>query len=112
MLFKYFENRLYYDNDAYSAINVSEENDIENSDKDDIIYKNLEKELETLIFDNSSPSIIENKCNYQKNKRNHNKKRIKKMKNYNIKKGDWQCMNCFNINFHFRTKCNICQIPK
>ena len=61
MLFKYFENMLYYDNDAYSDIDISEENNMEISDKDDIIYKNLEKELESLIFDNSSPSIIENK---------------------------------------------------
>ena len=40
-----------------------------------------------------------------------NKKR-KKMKNYNRRRGDWQCENCRNINFHFRTVCNICQKSK
>ena len=40
-----------------------------------------------------------------------NKKR-KKMKNYNRRRGDWQCENCGNINFHFRTVCNICQKSK
>lgn len=40
------------------------------------------------------------------------KRKIKKMKNYNIRKGDWQCNNCNNINFHFRTVCNICKNSK
>ena len=40
------------------------------------------------------------------------KKKIKKMKNYNIRKGDWQCKHCYNINFHFRIICNICHKVK
>ena len=43
---------------------------------------------------------------------NNKKRKIKKMKNYNKRKGDWQCKNCGNINFHFRTICNICDRNK
>ena len=112
MMFEFFNNQLYdYQYDFCQDMNILEENDMENSDKDDAIYNNLEKELESLIDDNSLPSqsMLDNNYNYRKNKRNNNKKKIKKMKNYNIKKGDWQCINCLNINFHFRTVCNICK---
>ena len=51
--------------------------------------------------------------NDKKNNNIHNKKKkIKKMKNYNIRKGDWQCKNCNNINFHFRIICNVCHKNK
>ena len=45
------------------------------------------------------------------NKKTKNNKRFKKknkLKSYNIRKGDWLCPVCNNINFHFRSICNIC----
>ena len=29
-----------------------------------------------------------------------------------LRKGDWKCMNCYNINFGFRKCCNRCMFPK
>lgn len=29
-----------------------------------------------------------------------------------LRKGDWKCMNCYNINFGFRKCCNRCLFPK
>ena len=52
-----------------------------------------------------------NKYEINKNKIK-KKKKINKLKNYNIKKGDWLCPKCNNINFSFRVKCNICGINK
>ena len=47
--------------------------------------------------------------NNTKDKTNNNKKKkINKLKNYNIRKGDWLCNFCNNINFSFRIKCNLC----
>ena len=46
------------------------------------------------------------------------KERNKKGSNNSIKKpfvlrkGDWKCMNCYNINFGFRKCCNRCMFPK
>ena len=73
MMFEYFNNRLYdYHYDFCQDMNMIEENDIKNSDKDDAIYNNLEKELVSLIDDNSLPSqsMLDNNYNYRKNKRN------------------------------------------
>ena len=75
------------------------EHDIENTLINDII-KSLLDEMDNL----ESPYQYINNNNIIKNK----KKKIKKMKSYNIRKGDWQCNYCHNINFHFRTKCNVC----
>ena len=30
-------------------------------------------------------------------------------KNFKERKGDWICLNCNNLNFAFRTQCNICK---
>jgi hypothetical protein len=40
------------------------------------------------------------------------KKKNKKKKNFNVKKGDWVCYDCKNINFSFRDKCNRCKLNK
>ena len=44
-----------------------------------------------------------NKCEKMKNK---------KKKNFVMKKGDWICYNCKNLNFAFRDKCNKCKLNK
>jgi len=67
---------------------------------------------ENIIDENNNP-FSENKRNINNKKRkNKKKKKIKKLKNYNIRKGDWLCPDCNNINFHFRTICNICKRNK
>ena len=49
------------------------------------------------------------------NKKRKGKKKNKKnnkLKKYNNRKGDWLCPFCNNINFSFRTVCNVCGINK
>ncbi len=85
------------------------EQDIDNVLVNDIITPFL-KELDNL---ESPYKYINKKLIMNDNDIINNKKRkIKKMKNYNKRKGDWQCKNCGNINFHFRTICNICDRNK
>ena len=52
---------------------------------DYILYKNLNK---ISIYDNIN--------------------KIDKKKSFQERKGDWVCLLCINLNFAFRTKCNIC----
>lgn len=41
------------------------------------------------------------------------KEKMKKgSKQFVIRKGDWKCKNCFNINYGFRKNCNHCSMPK
>ena len=86
---------------------------------DNIEINDKEKEQQNLdikdinnkiIIDQIEPFIkVTDDIKQNNNAKINNKKRkIKKMKNYNIRKGDWQCKHCFNINFHFRKICNIC----
>ena len=71
------------------------------------------KERNEHIIDKNNNSFFRNKRNINNKKRNKRKKGgIKKLKNYNIRKGDWLCPDCNNINFHFRTICNICKRNK
>ena len=101
-------------------------------DKNDINENELEKKLENLNEEDNNDKIILDKIkpflneidnmeeprqlksneNINNDKIKYNvknkRKKNKKMKNYNYRKGDWQCKNCNNINFHFRIICNIC----
>ena len=65
-------------------------------------YNLVPKEIYQDIFDHAK---IKSKRNKKKNKKN-------RLKNYNIRKGDWLCPFCNNINFSFRTECNLCGIKK
>ena len=40
------------------------------------------------------------------------KKKNKKKKKIKIQKSDWLCLNCKNLNYGFRKKCNRCQIER
>lgn len=54
---------------------------------------------------------IKNNNYFNKKTKTKNNKRVKKknkLKSYNVRKGDWLCPQCNNINFHFRSICNIC----
>jgi hypothetical protein len=59
-----------------------------------------------------------NKLTTQKNKNINNcnneckKMKNKKKINFTVKKDDWVCYDCKNINFSFRDKCNRCQLNK
>ena len=115
-MFKYFNSKLYGNNyDQYIDNNEQEINDFQNPD-DRVLDDNIIKQLESFLDLKDNEESFNSKIifyNSRINKTKNNKKRkIKKMKNYNIKKGDWQCKNCYNINFHFRTKCNICNESK
>ena len=100
-----------------------DENDVESNfsnDKDNNFdikesFINLDflndDELNEEIGNNENKKGENNKYEINKNKIK-KKKKINKLKNYNIKKGDWLCPKCNNINFSFRVKCNICGINK
>ena len=105
-MFKYFGSKLYlkeYDNYFPNDIETNDnEKKQQTLNKEDTNDKTIIDQIEPLLYeiDNIDAS------------NQFKKKKIKKMKNYNIRKGDWQCKYCFNINFHFRTICNICNKNK
>ena len=106
-----FNSALYPNIENDYKINESDE-DSNNNDNDikDSEFFNID------FFNNNEKvnSIKEEKNNINEkiNKKGKKKKKINKLKNYNIKKGDWLCPICNNINFAFRTVCNICGINK
>ena len=62
-----------------------------------------------LVSSNSKNiSYIKNKIN----KNDKNKGNKKKKKNFCVKKGDWTCYICKNLNFSFRHVCNRCKLSK
>ena len=132
-----FNSKLFFDLDNKSndidtskSDNSSELNDIENNNNNDYFLSNdLLKQLDSIspiveeendnstldILNNSSfaPININNSQNnyilykYYKNDSSiyYNKS---KRKIFQERKGDWICQLCNNLNFAFRTKCNIC----
>ena len=105
-MFSYIDSIPYipnYDNYSQNNIGINEKEQIE---------LNKEDPNDKICLD-IIDSFLEEINNIEYTENNIKKKRkIKKMKNYNIRKGDWQCKNCKNINFHFRTICNICHSNK
>ena len=85
-------------------------------DKTERFYESLEKFIINSILDDGKDEIANHiemkKTSRKNNKRCKRKKKINKLKNYNKRKGDWLCPKCNNINFSFRTICNICNITK
>ena len=64
---------------------------------------------------NSMPFFPKEGSKYNsKNRINNECKKInnKKKRNFVMKKGDWICYNCKNLNFAFRDKCNKCKLNK
>ena len=90
------------ENDEYSNNN---DNDLKDSEFFNIDFFNNNEKINSIKEE-------KNNINEKINKKGKKKKKINKLKNYNIKKGDWLCPKCNNINFAFRTVCNICGINK
>ena len=104
-------------NDGYKLNDPGFENksEEESSEKDDSDFEEeFMKYNNYLNNDNFDYMKIENNYtnNNTKTNKKKKKKKIKKLKSYNIRKGDWLCPKCNNINFSFRIKCNICGINK
>ena len=101
-MFKYFDSKLYlkeYDNYSLNDIKTNDnEKKQPTLNKEDTNDKTIIDQIEPLLNEIDNIDV----SNQFK------KKKIKKMKNYNIRKGDWQCKYCYNNNFHFRIICNIC----
>ena len=105
-LFPYIEKDYKIDETAGdSNINDINDNDLKDSENFNIDFFNNNEKVN---------AINEEKININEknNKKGKKKKKINKLKNYNKKKGDWLCPKCNNINFAFRTACNICGINK
>lgn len=75
---------------------------IEYEEKTENVNENKQKKKQT----EQRMSKNKNEANRKKNSSNHSKKP------FILRKGDWKCMNCFNINFGFREYCNRCMYPK
>ena len=121
MTFKLFNSKLYWFDNYQNEDNImteefkqlhfrQEENIVDNI----FIISQIESLLDEKNKIDSSVCTVDNTNHFICKRYNcKNKKRKKpKMKKYNYKKGDWQCKNCFNINFHFRTECNKCKRMK
>lgn len=110
---------------------MSKENNIIGSSKDIKYYLNRNL-LDAINNDsiNEPKSISYNICGKNKRKKlyNRNSKNNKKKNNnnvrkehkvfeinerqYEIRRGDWFCQYCYNLNFAFRTQCNRCNNSK
>ena len=55
--------------------------------------------------------VLYKKKGYKKEERKVRRKK-KYKKQFNEREGDWFCSQCKNINFSFRTHCNICKMSK
>ena len=100
-----------YFNQEFFPSKLNEYNIIENNER------TTESETfinELMIEDNYKNCLLKEDSvhkNISNNKKKHKKrKKINKLKNYNIRKGDWLCPNCNNINFSFRLICNKCKV--
>lgn len=77
----------------------------------DLLEQNFsEKEYEfVLVKKKTSESKFPKKTKFEK--LNTGKKK-KYKRQFNEREGDWFCSQCRNINFSFRTRCNICKLSK
>ena len=91
----------YLNRDVFDAINNSIE-ESKNINDNNISGKNKGKNLY-------------NKNNKRKNN-NYIRKEYKELKinekQFEIRRGDWFCQYCYNLNFAFRTQCNRCNNSK
>ena len=98
------------DNKNDSSNNIEYKDPFINSlleDNDIIKYFNIDNKNENKHAQKKEKYFFNKK--YTKTKK---KKKINKLKSYNIRKGDWLCPKCNNINFSFRTRCNKCDKEK
>ena len=107
---------------------MSKENIIINSSKDvnyylnrnvfDAINNSIEESKN--INDNNISGKNKGKNLYNKNNKRKNNNYIRKEykelnineKQFEIRRGDWFCQYCYNLNFAFRTQCNRCNNSK
>ena len=105
-----YENESVKDKNLFDGIYFEEE-----KIEEKIVEEEKEKEikLDELIKKQIDFLLDDKEIKIQKkNKKNKKKKKKCKLTNYNIRKGDWLCNKCHNINFHFRTICNVCKANK
>ena len=98
------------DNKNDSSNNIEYKDPFINSlleDNDIIKYFNIDNKNENKHAQKKEKYFFNKK--YTKTKK---KKKINKLKSYNIRKGDWLCPKCNNINFSFRIRCNKCDKEK
>ena len=85
----------------------------QNENDNEMIYESKNELISDLYHimeenNNDNPIIGNQYKKTNKNKKKKKKKKINKLKNYNIRKGDWLCNDCNNLNFSFRFICNRC----
>ena len=119
------EEEKYIPSDLFDLSKIEDnDNVVLTQKKDNIIFMN-DLDLNSKPFFPKTFSQINNeninqnnKLASQQNKNINNcnneckKVKNKKKKKFNVKKGDWVCYNCKNINFSFRDNCNRCKLNK
>ena len=110
-----------FDNNNNTDINEEHKNDVENElnyDKDFLryLYSIIDDDYNYFYGnkkeDANNIQTKNNSCAREKNKKQRRKKKKQKLRNYNKRRGDWQCPNCKNINFSFRQICNVCSLNR
>ena len=56
--------------------------------------------------------VLYKKKGYKKEENRKGRRKKKNTKQFSEREGDWYCSQCKNINFSFRTRCNICKMSK
>ena len=89
--------------------NILFQNRIQPRTESNLIQLSNQPKLNPMLF-----SYNESQDNYSNsnanNKNSGSSKTVKK--HLDIRKGDWQCPKCNNLNFAFRVLCNRCKLPK
>ena len=94
-------NNLYYNNNSSSFVNC----DINNINNRNIYHKNFNCYQNN---QNEEENILSKIPKTKKGKKTQ-KKLIQKYKNK--RPYDWICNRCLNLNYSFRSVCNICKLP-
>ena len=111
----YNNHELLYKNNINLYNELYEYNNIPYSQFMDYYYSTIPENISISKFSLLNDLNIKNKSKLSKK----NNKIYKKSKNISksslkipLRKGDWLCTYCFNLNFSFRTYCNKCKVPK
>ena len=104
-------------NQNFNNINFIFNNPYDNNDLQKIIYNINNNNINNINNNNINQFYYLNAFSFN-NEKVINKKAEKKYKNRksnllnHMRKGDWICNICNNLNFSFRKACNICHAPK
>ena len=75
-------------------------------------YETLKSFLSSDLLEEIDNPFNESEVMREKKRRRTTEDKRKKRYSFEIRKGDWGCKKCNNLNFSFRIKCNRCGVEK